>query len=41
MAGGNALATLNVIANILLSYFLSLIFCSNVYGDNSRTKASH
>jgi len=41
IAGGNVLATLKVIASILFNYFLSFIFCSSVYGDNSKTKASH
>jgi len=41
MAGGNVLAILKVMANILLSYFLSLILGYKVRGDSYRTKASH
>jgi hypothetical protein len=41
IAGGNNLATLKVIANILYSYFLSLILGYKVKGLSSKTKASH
>ena len=41
IAGGKVLATLKAIANILFSYFLSLILAYNVYGDSYKTIASH
>ena len=41
IAGGKVLATLKVIANILFSSFLSLIFGYKVKGLSSKTKASH
>lgn len=37
MAGGKVLATLKVIASILLSSFLSFILAYSVYGDNSKS----
>ena len=37
MAGGKVLATLKVIASILLSSFLSFILAYSVYGDNSNS----